>query len=471
MRNRGVLIGAGLLTAMGIAMLALAFFVREKAMRDAVLARRDPAPLPKADTREFDERIAKGILFEHRDRQVKNPPFRMSITKPVGKEYLDTLKGLDNLVELDIAFDTFDDAFLSQLTRYSRIKKLEIRRGLFQGPGAQELRKFPRLETLTFFLVNISDDALHEIGKNVKIKNLTLSSVPATGKGLASFQGLEKVARLDAAFERKEDSRGDATLEGLKDNPSLLELRILYSNVTDAGLAHLNRFPKLTRVEFHFNTITDQGMQVFRQCPSLQEISLAYNYGAITDAGIRELRHCPILQKLDLRALKKIDGSGLEALEDCPIQHLVLEKTGIVDRNLAIVGKFKVLETLDLYDTGITDAGLTELAKLAKLKTLTLTRTKVTGAGLAALKELAGLRELDLSFSPLDPVGIDRIVELKQLEKLAIVKTPLTDADLDRLAALPNLTSLAISRSNTTDRGVEKLKNARPGIFVYVDRP
>lgn len=68
------------------------------------------------------------------------------------------------------------------------------------------------------------------------------------------------------------------------------------------------------------------------------------------------------------------------------LSKLQLERTGITDQGMTILGSYTNLETLNLYGNAVTDTGLLALASCTKLKKLYLWKTAATEKGIQALK-------------------------------------------------------------------------------------
>jgi hypothetical protein len=135
----------------------------------------------------------------------------------------------------------------------------------------------------------------------------------------------------------------------------LVELWLLASSVTNAGLAHLNKLTHLENVHLYGSEVSDAGLIHLRGLSRLKKLCLAQS--RVTDAGLVHLE-------------------GLTNLRE-----------------------------LDLSSTRVSDAGLVHLRGLANLQTLKLSSTRVTDAELEHLKGLSRLRSLDLEDAPCTEAG------------------------------------------------------------------
>ncbi len=131
------------------------------------------------------------------------------------------------------------------------------------------------------------------------------------------------------------------------------------SQLTDAGLVHLERLTQLT--------------------------SLRLNHTQVTDAGLAHIKH-----------LAQIQSFGLG-------------ETQVTDAGLAHLERLTQLLSLSLKGALVTDAGLVHLQRLTKLRWLCLNQTQVTDNGLAHLEGLTQLTELHLRRTQVTDAGIDEL--------------------------------------------------------------
>ncbi|HUY92471.1 MAG TPA: leucine-rich repeat domain-containing protein [Pirellulales bacterium] len=107
----------------------------------------------------------------------------------------------------------------------------------------------------------------------------------------------------------------------------------------------------------------------------------------VTDAGLAHLEGLTGLQSLSLDNTQ-ITDAGLARLQELTgLQTLWLDNTPITDAGLAHLEGLTGLQSLWLDNTQITDAGLAQLKRLTGLQWLYLNNTQVTDAGLAQLGE------------------------------------------------------------------------------------
>ena len=108
------------------------------------------------------------------------------------------------------------------------------------------------------------------------------------------------------------------------------EVKVLVaSNTTDIGLRELRHTPTLTDVVLIQSTITDNGIVHLLNLQNLQSLSLISSN--VTDAGLAQLKPLPTLTNLDL------------------------SYTSVTDESVPHLARFNSLEQLKLYGTGVTE--------------------------------------------------------------------------------------------------------------------
>jgi len=163
-----------------------------------------------------------------------------------------------------------------------------------------------------------------------------------------------------------------------------------------------------------------------------------------TDAILADLVKHP-----EIGSLQAFDGTfctakGFKDLQTLPhLRRLVLNKSGVSDKELAVIAACKELRELVLPESSITDAGLADLTKLTKLEKLDVSdAVKVTDKGIAHL------------------------VKLERLEELHLNKTSITDKGLLELKPLEGLRSLSVGGTKVTQAAAEKFPDEMPNLRV-----
>jgi len=140
----------------------------------------------------------------------------------------------------------------------------------------------------------------------------------------------------------------------------VIDVNLNCTQVTDAGLEHLNIFTSLRWLELHGTQVTDAGLEHLKTLTGLIRLQLGETQ--VTDAGLVHLK-------------------GLTSLEVLYLGH-----TRVTDAGLEHLKEFTSLEELHLWNTRVTDAGLDHLKRLTKLQRLDLTDTDVTDEGIRTIQ-------------------------------------------------------------------------------------
>jgi hypothetical protein len=191
----------------------------------------------------------------------------------------------------------------------------------------------------------------------------------------------------------------------------------------------------------------------------------------VTDAGLKGLKVLTSLRTLDVGGTKVTDAGLMELKELKGLQSLSLAGTEITDAGLKELEGVQSLHTLDLSYTQVTDGGLKELKVLQNLQELDLNNTRVGNGGVKELKGLQGLRTLVLSFTQVTDSCLHELKGLKTLQELNLGYTKVTDAGLKELTGFSGLQRLDLDRTQVTDAGIAVLQTKRPELFIYYDRP
>jgi len=163
-----------------------------------------------------------------------------------------------------------------------------------------------------------------------------------------------------------------------------------------------------------------------------------------SDAILADLAKHP-----EIGSFQALDGTfctakGFAAIQKLPnLRRLILNKSGVSDKELATIAGCKELRELVLPESTITDAGLAEVEKLTKLEKLDVSdAVKVTDKGLG------------------------HIVKLERLEELHMNKTSITDKGLLELKPLEGLRALSVGGTKVTQTAAEKFPDLMPNLRV-----
>lgn len=278
-----------------------------------------------------------------------------------------------------------------------------------------------------------------------------MTSEPAHPSGLRDylrgkiFADAERVGPASLALDpfsastdpRVQDFSDDDVALLIEGAPNAKRLDLSGTQVTDAGLAHLNRFKHLEDLILDRTQITDAGMAHLEGLTTLQSLHL--NQTGVTDAGLSHLRSLTKLRSLLLEDTR-VDGSGLRHLEHLKsLEWLVLTNTQLDDAALEHVGRHSSLCSLGLQATRVTDAGVEHLKGLGKLMVMMLRDTEVTDTGIRDLAGLTKLEFLDLGGTLVTGAGTEHLKGLTSLRVLFLPTGVATGAEMKHLQRiLPN---------------------------------
>jgi hypothetical protein len=236
--------------------------------------------------------------------------------------------------------------------------------------------------------------------------------------------------------------------------------RLDKTQITDAGLAHLQRLTGL-HILYLWNTqITDKGLTHLQGLTGLDTLYLQNTH--VTGAGLADLQGLTNLRALHLDGTQVTDP-GLAYLQRLTrLQRLNLNGTQVTDAGLVHLKGLKALQGLYLWKAQVSGAGLVHLRGLKCLQELSLEDTPVTDAGLSNLQGLTSLRSIWLGGTQVTDAGLVHLQGLAGLQRLGLNGTQLTDAGLAHLQGLTGLLQLDLNGTHVTDAGVAELRKALP---------
>ena len=165
---------------------------------------------------------------------------------------------------------------------------------------------------------------------------------------------------------------------------SLTSLSLENGQITDEGLAVLKDLPQLTSLNLRRCTnVTVAGLVHLEHLTNLQRLYLLYT--RTTDAGLAPVAKLPQLRVLDLRGCNEITDKGIETI--APLVNLAdlkLRSYLVTDKAMVQIGKFTKLRVLSMEDCGIGNEGMQHLSGLTEMRSLNVMRTLVGDKGLEA---------------------------------------------------------------------------------------
>lgn len=185
----------------------------------------------------------------------------------------------------------------------------------------------------------------------------------------------------------------------------LTEVRLDFLKFSDDDLAQLKQFAILRTIWLTGAPVGDSSMNALLQLPSL--VNLILKGTKVTDDGLASL------SKMSLESLtlpNQITDAGVRFL-GClkSLKRLDLSNTRITDDALSGLSSCSELEELYLTDTAITDKGISTLNVLPRLKTLFLSGTKISDSCLGSIESISTLEHLELRDTGATEIGIARL--------------------------------------------------------------
>ncbi len=177
----------------------------------------------------------------------------------------------------------------------------------------------------------------------------------------------------------------DSTLEGLIHDERPLHLLLSNTEVTDAGMFHLEQNRGIVWLSLYGTSVGDACLKSIIKLPSLKSLNLG-NTG-VTDRGLELLSQLEGLEELRLSE-NPISDVGIHALSGFPkLRVLTLKEALITDAACEILKNCENIEILNLDGTKVSDVGIEMLSKCQKLKTIWARHTKCTPDGVRQLKK------------------------------------------------------------------------------------
>jgi hypothetical protein len=136
-------------------------------------------------------------------------------------------------------------------------------------------------------------------------------------------------------------------------------------NLGSRGFVALSKMPALRGIGVSCKNVDDQALSTLPHFPALQELTPI----GMNDDGFRHVGLCRRLERLTCMYCRDTTDIATEHVAGLELKYYYAGLTQITDRSLAILGKMRSLEQVDLYECkGVTDAGLVMLAGLPRLR-------------------------------------------------------------------------------------------------------
>jgi beta-lactamase regulating signal transducer with metallopeptidase domain/Leucine-rich repeat (LRR) protein len=349
------------------------------------------------------------------------------------------------------------------------------------------------LQDLYLSSPQLQDDDLRHLKGLTGLQFLTLSSgsngrtCPMNGEGLAYLRDLKSLRHLRILFTQITDESlrhleplsrledltlwNDEQIHGqglghLQSLPALRSLSFYQVPVEDAGLEKLKGMEQLESLSLQYTRVTDEGLAHLRGLPALQSLVLP---PATTDTGLAHLRELASLTELSISDARVTDD-GLIHLREMPALTSVHISCRQMDgRGLKYLHGLPGLKKIGLMYDRMNDAGMEGLRGLKAVTSLHLGRNPITDSGLANLEGLTALEYLHLNSTPITDAGLVHLGGLTSLKLLDLESTRITAAGLENLRDLTGLQTLRLVETDISDAGLAHLTGLKALDTLYLD--
>ena len=209
------------------------------------------------------------------------------VEKKAGQvENLAALANLDGLLWLNLGYNEVTDEGLSVLGQMSQLRVLCLDRNRFTDQGLAHLTELQRLEQLDLSMNrHLDGSGLEYVAQLKSLKDLDLQLLPnLDGDSLAALKGHPTLEQLMIG----QTPLSDEHLRHLSSIPNLWQLGIDRTNVTDKGVIYLAENSNLKHLYLEGSGITDRCVESLARMSTLEYLSLTNTQ--TTDAGIRRFK-------------------------------------------------------------------------------------------------------------------------------------------------------------------------------------
>ncbi len=329
-------------------------------------------------------------------------------------ELMPLLKGIPNVVKLDLENGQFDNDALAVLEHLPALKTINMRQcSKIDEGGLAHLKKVPQLERLLLLYTRTNNAGLAEVAN---LENLVVLDLRGTKIG---DEGVNSLTKLD----------------------KLVDLKIRSTSVSGESMATIGKMTKLRYLALEDAGVGDEHIGELAPLKNLVSFNIMRTF--VSDEG---LAHFGDQKFQDVRLRDTaVGGPGLEALKGSipTLKYLDLSETLIDNDGLSYIAPFTNLETLSVWNGTMDDDGLEPLTALTKLKSL----------------DIHGCRGLSSDCA-------EHLMKMKNLEVLNIAESNFDDDGLAKLAELEHLKSISIGQTGVTSEGVNAFKEKHPNCTV-----
>lgn len=303
----------------------------------------------------------------------------------------------------------------------------------------------------------IDDSLLHEIALLSSLKSLNLSDSNVTDDGLAYLNKCSRLKWLFLDYTRITDE-GLATLSTIE---SLEILNLMNVFVTDVGISHLAKLTNLSSLMLSFTLVTPVGItRLKRSLPHCFVHDTCF-LGANSHPQPHDRPSTPEIASRQIMTAEITPPIREQYAAIAELRALGSEFTVTIEPNGDITG-------LTLEASPSVDDDLCHLSRLTRLHKLILRNVPLTDAGLVWISDLRSLKTLCIDGTQISDAGLRHISTLEDLVFLNLTNTHVSDACVMHLQSLRSLTNVCVSNTKLTERGMTMLKRLLPRVEVGI---
>lgn len=202
------------------------------------------------------------------------------------------------------------DISIPRIAEMPNLRRLRISDCRVTGEGLRLLEPMHRLQELDCSGLHSADDGMKYINRLTSLRHLDVGGCELTDHGVSQLTALHALERLDLNCTLVESG-----FAGLKNSQRLHTLSLERTRVSDDGCAAIAQCPSLRNVFVSHSPITDRGMAHLSSLPALSWLTV--NGTQVTDAGVDLLIHCASLHHLAIDQ-PLLTARGVAALQQLP---------------------------------------------------------------------------------------------------------------------------------------------------------
>jgi hypothetical protein len=368
------------------------------------------------------------------------------------------LHDLDALRFISVIKCPLNDDALIQLRRLPKLKDLDILDALIRGPGLRVINELPQLASLAIGMCPITDESLEFLAGATELQRLALVAAPIQGNGLRHLAGRSSLKELKLVNTCVTD-------EGLERLPTIVYLEALdltRTDVSDAGFLKLKRFPFLSRIGVAGSKVTANAVAAFRAVrPALEADAQSIpKHERETATWILENGgHVSVSTNgVDVLVTNKaeIPRSSFE------IHGVIFEKMSEIrnDDIVRLAEHDRIQKVVFRHAPQLTTEGLGYIKGLCRLHSLEIGTVTKPEDWLSRIGQFPQLTDLTLAGMKLTRENLSVLRFLPALERIRFRNIVLAPGAMKQLALLPKLQTLSMGNSTLDSNWFEEVAQA-----------